>query len=287
MVERLKEAIEKAREQRAALAGRPVETRSAEQLAEGGWRSRWSEIPLLDFKPDRLQENRVVTYEKSDPIHVAFDILRTRILKVASDNNWRKVGITSPTFGCGKTTVAANLAFSFARRQEMRVVILDFDMRAPRLARLLAARGGYKLREALEKDAGFDGLLRRIGDNLLVLLNTDRVPGAAEWLLNPRLHAHVDAMIERFAPDLVLVDLPPLLAADDTLAVMPRLDATMLVAAAGRTKISEVDECERLISERTQFLGVVLNRYESELGEGYNHYQEYGALENRNAASAR
>lgn len=283
MVERLKAAIEKARQQRAGTAADGVlpESPVPRSYAPAEWRIRWGEIPELVFDASTLPGNRVVTYDRSDPVHVAFDILRTRILKVAGDNGWRRIGITSPTLGCGKTTIAANLAFSFARHRDMKVIIADFDLRAPRLARSIAAQDQYDLGSVLNSDGRLEDHAQRIGENLLLLLNSKRIPNAAEWMLSPSLHDKLDRMITNLSPDLVLIDLPPLLAADDTLAVMPRLDAMLLVSAAGKTRLSEIDECERLISERTQFLGVILNRHESEIGDSYQYHQEYGAIDVR------
>lgn len=63
-----------------------------------------------------------------------------------------------------------------------------------------------------------------------------------------------------FQPDLILYDLPPMLQSDDVMAFLPHLDCVLLVAAAEKSRLDEVDKCERDLSEQTQVLGVVLNK---------------------------
>ena len=70
-------------------------------------------------------------------------------------NNWAVVGVTSPTAECGKSVIAANLAFSAARQPDLDVLLADFDLRRPRIAQYLGVpvRGG-----------GMLGLLRNRAD---------------------------------------------------------------------------------------------------------------------------
>ena len=68
------------------------------------------------------------------------------------------------------------------------------------------------------------------------------------------------AHLRREDPDVILVDMPPMLATDDVVAFLPNVDAVLLVAAAGASQIAEVDDCERELSERTNVMGVILNK---------------------------
>jgi len=70
----------------------------------------------------------------------------------------------------------------------------------------------------------------------------------------------MDYMHKTLRPDIVIVDMPPMLATDDVIAFLPNIDAMLLVAAAGTTIMKEIDDCERELSERTNVMGVVLNK---------------------------
>lgn len=64
----------------------------------------------------------------------------------------------------------------------------------------------------------------------------------------------------KLAPDVVIFDLPPMLANDDVAAFLPNVDCAILVVAAEQTTRAEVDLCERELSQKTNLLGVVLNK---------------------------
>jgi Mrp family chromosome partitioning ATPase len=66
-------------------------------------------------------------------------------------------------------------------------------------------------------------------------------------------------MQAQLAPDVILYDLPPLLAGDDVTGFLPNLDCVLLVIGGGLTKPSEVTECERMLEDHCPLLGVVLN----------------------------
>jgi Mrp family chromosome partitioning ATPase len=76
----------------------------------------------------------------------------------------------------------------------------------------------------------------------------------------------VAAIKRAFLPDIVIYDLPPMLQSDDVMAFLPHLDCVLLVAGAEKSRLDEVDKCEKDLADQTNVLGVVLNlcRYMSE-----------------------
>src|SRR5699024_5428845 len=106
MVERLRVAIEKARGSRvvgspnvAAEAGEGAAAPSAQVAAPSaaGARDPWTELQELSLESSALPRERIVAPDRTDPAHLAFDALRTRLLKMLRDNGWSRVVITSPT----------------------------------------------------------------------------------------------------------------------------------------------------------------------------------------------
>ena len=71
----------------------------------------------------------------------------------------------------------------------------------------------------------------------------------------------------------MIFDLPPFLVSDDTRAFIKNVDAVLIMARAGETKISQIDACEREIAEHTNVLGVALNQCQfTEESGGYEYY---------------
>jgi Mrp family chromosome partitioning ATPase len=104
-----------------------------------------------------------------------------------SERGWRRVAVTSPTRGCGKSTVAANLALSLSRRPSGRTVLLDLDLRRPGQAGAVrAARAPLPMRDLLSGRAPpAEAQLIRAGRGLALGLNGRAEAAAAELLLEP------------------------------------------------------------------------------------------------------
>lgn len=282
MVERLKLAIEKARARReggedavtdvmraAAPAGG-----GAEQPAKGDAAADvWSALTAFTPDPARLMRRRIIAQARTDPAYLTFDVLRTRLLKVCADNNWRRIGITSPTKGCGKSVVAANLALSIARNPALKAALIDLDLKAPQLAEYFGLRGPLRIADWLSGRVAAESHFARIGDNLALGLNTERVRDSAELMQSNAAAEAMADMSARLRPDIVVVDLPPVLVSDDAIAALPHLDAVMLIAAAGQTKTAEIDASERLLADNTILLGVVLNKCREDTRDAY--YEGY------------
>jgi Mrp family chromosome partitioning ATPase len=283
LVERLKKAIDKARAQREqVLAGTVPSSVSPEERPRGSVEatapadpSPWAALEEVTLDAVHLKRTRVVSYQKNDPAHIAFDVLRTRLLKVFKDNGWSRLAITSPTKGCGKTFVAANLAISLARQAECRTVLIDMDLKVPEIAGTLGLTTPRPIEWYLTGKTRPEDYFRRIGPNLALGLNTERVRDSAELIQDECTAQALAQMRELYRPDAVIYDLPPMLASDDAIGFLPHVDCVLLVAAASQTKAAEIEECERLLGEATNFLGVLLNKCEVKTSDTYQ-YGYYG-----------
>jgi Mrp family chromosome partitioning ATPase len=229
----------------------------------------WAALRAVSLDPARLARNRVVSGGREDPAHVSFDLLRTRMLRALGERGWRRVAITSPGPGCGKTFVTANLALSLARRSSCRVVALDMDLRIPTLAPVLGLDGAGRMEDFLSGRIAPARHLRRVGANLALGLNTMPAANPAELLQEPATATVLDRIEAELAPDVVLFDLPPALVCDDVIAFLPRIDAVLLVAGGGITTAADIRSCERLFGTETPLLGVILNKAEDGKIEPY------------------
>lgn len=263
-MERIRAAIQKARETRED--GTPVvgsqDSSFVAGPVPGSVEAQWD--ALETFKPQLhlMARNRIVTFDQKDKAHVPFDMMRTQVLAACRKNGWKTVGITSPTPACGKTVTSINLAFSFARQKDTRTVLVDADLRKPMVAEDLGISGNYSMGKFLSGASGVQENFLSYSETLAIGTNNRRSLHSAEILQDGKAVAAMETLHKTLKPDVVLVDMPPMLATDDVIAFLPNLDAVLLIVAAGATKISEVDECERELSERTNVMGVILNKCE-------------------------
>jgi Mrp family chromosome partitioning ATPase len=270
-MERIQSAIAKARAERATrLPGqdRPEQAAAlspvvATQPATGddaaAVAARWTALPGFAPGAAHMARHHIVTFAGGrEATH--FDMLRTRLLQAMRVGGWHRVAITSPGPGCGKSTLALNLAFSLARQPDLRTILCEMDLRRPALARMLGLRDRHHIARVLEGREALAQNAVRCGENLAIATQAAPARNPAELLHGPALAAALDAIEADWAPQVVLCDLPPLFAADDAHAVMGRMDAVLIVAAAGTTTIAEIDRAEREIAAQANVIGVVLNK---------------------------
>lgn len=253
-----------------ASARSPQETDTVE--------AAWAGLSEMTVDKGHLDRNRIITASRDDPAHAAFDVLRTRLLQALHENGWRRVAITSPGKECGKTFTAANLAISLSRQENCRTLLLDFDMRRPNMHKILGINDPGSLGDMLRGvTAPGDHLLRmgrnpvNAGRNIAFGLNSRPEAYAAELLQDPRAEECLRRIEDDFAPDVVLIDLPPALSYDDVIAARPLFDGVLLVIGGGMTTEKEIAEVERRLGDSTPILGMILNKAEGTELDRYSY----------------
>lgn len=259
----------------------PAEITPADAAADPAEADRdtlWDRLAQIPVDPARLERNLVITANRHDPAHAAFDVLRTRMVQAMAEHGWRRVGITSPTAGCGKSFTAINLAISLSRLEGFRTVLLDLDLRHPGLARTLGLKNMPATADFLRGRIAADDYLStfapnmlNIGDRLALGVNGRADDYAAELFANPATERILSAMQEDLGADLVLFDLPPALAMDDVLALRPHLDCVLIVIGGGETRARDVREVQKRLGEDLPVLGVVMNKAELDQGSSYSY----------------
>lgn len=269
-MEKLQTAIEKARAQRQSTGSSQPAAKAAAP-ATGDVADRWAALKPAHIPGQAQRDNLLVAYSSGSGAG-PFDMLRTRILQQAGANEWKRVALVSSHSGCGKTTLAANLAFSFGRRSDLRTMVLDLDLRRPSLARMLGQSPEHTMADVLQGQVAFADHGMRLGDNVALGLNSGRVETSSEILQAPKTGEALAVLEADYAPDIMLFDMPPMQAADDNFGFLNNVDCALLIAEAEHTTINQVDVAERQIAELTNVMGVVLNksRYTDETyGYGY------------------
>lgn len=252
-----------------------LEIRNAEQAREQTPGARisfskddaWLSLRTFRLSPQTRAARGIVAGNKSDPACAAFDLLRTKLMQTLKQNGWRSVAITSPTPRCGKSLVAVNLALSLAELEDTRTVLLDLDLRSPGLASLLDMDASPSMEFFLRGECDIADALRLCGRNLAIGANLWPARLASEILQGEAAARSLKAMVHDLSADVVLYDMTSMLAHDDVLAFLPNVDCAIVVAAAEQSTFAEIDACERMLAERTNVLGVVLNRCRH--GPGY------------------
>lgn len=263
-MEKLQRALQKARENRGgakSVSGPRGRSAATDQI--------WEELTPFDPDPKVLTRNRVVTYSANRDA-MAFDVLRTKIILHMRKNGWRRLAITSATPGCGKSTLACNIAVGLSRQPDTRALLVELDLRRPSIASILGATPPHDISEMLSGSVPFADQALRMRQNVALALASRPATDPMKYLLSETTQSRFKEIEARYKPDLVIFDLPPMAVGGDTTALLANVDCAMVVALAEKSTIGQIDACEREMAEHTNVLGVVLNQYR--FGEDLSDY---------------
>ena len=205
------------------------------------------------------EENRL--YEVGDlrhPIAEAFRALRTNIEISQADRPLKTIFVTSADIGDGKTSVAANLALSIAQR-EKKVILLDADLRKPKLHEFFELANDRGLVDLISGRAAISEVLRFKEDRKLAVLPSGGTPPNPSELLSS---TKMDELLSQFeeAADVVIIDGPPFFVSD-AINIASKVDGVLLVVRPGHTRRSLAKAfMEHIKLAGATVIGVVLNR---------------------------
>ena len=207
-----------------------------------------------------LPSRRVVTYDDSHPAIESYRLLRTQLLQRHDQEKINSIGITSPNPDEGKTLTSVNLAISLARSADLRVILLDADISNPSTHALFGMRVEHGLIDYLGGTVGLEKLLLKLN-----IPNLWFIPGriVRESLIERTGMSSFEELISILSSDernLIIADLPPVLAKDDTLALATRLDGLVMVVEEGATRTAEIDRSVDLLRQ-CNLVGTVFNKF--------------------------
>lgn len=217
------------------------------------------------------EDELVVNSQPRSPEAEAFRVLATNVRFSGLDRPLRTILVTSPNAREGKSMVVANLSTALAQRQ-LKVVVVDADLRLPRLHKLFKLDPGEGLTGSL-LDGNADVKLKQVDiEKLKVLPCGDLPPNPAEVLASPRMRTLLDELAKK--ADMVLIDCPPVLPVADATILASMVDGVLLVLQADHTRRQAVREAtENLLKVGGRLIGVVLNGITI---RGENYYRYYG-----------
>ena len=262
-MEKLQAAIDKARlsrnEHSAVQTAEPIAQRSREK-SNPRLLDRWQALTPFDVQEKHLSQNRVVT-RSAGKTATPFDILRTKSLLQMRQNGWKRLAITSPMPGSGKTTMACNIALGLGRQRDLRSILFDLDLRDPSLRDFFGVEPPHSISDMLTGTVPFEDQAMRYGENVAVSMAQRAETDPTRILLAEETAGKLDAIQAAYEPDLMLFDLPSVLVNDDTRAFLKNADCALIVVRADTTSYTQFETCKREVAEHTNVLGVVLNGY--------------------------
>lgn len=207
----------------------------------------------------------------------AYRTLRTNLIFSQTGRALRTLVVTSASPAEGKSTTSSNLAAAYAQ-QGIRVLIMDCDLRRPRLNEVFAVPREPGITQVVVGQKKLSDVVQATPvENLFVATAGTLPPNPSEILGSDAMKKLLAQAATEF--DLVILDTPPVLVASDAAIIGSMTDGVVLVVRAGKTDRSEAQQALRqLTTVGARVLGATLNDPDHKAARygGYYAYDYYG-----------
>ena len=216
----------------------------------------------------------IVNNRPTSPISESYRSIRTHIEFANVDNDFKSIMFTSSIAGEGKTTSLCNIAKTLVDNGHS-VIILDCDMRKPRIHKFFSLSNINGLSELLLSKDGYESYIQRVDELKADVITAGKIPkNPSELLSSKAMKKLIEKIKENY--DYVLIDSPPITPVTDGIIMSTYIDRVVLVCASGVVKIEFAKKAmESLKQVGARVLGVLLNKvnYSSKTYDNYYYYQ--------------
>ncbi|MBN1783213.1 polysaccharide biosynthesis tyrosine autokinase [bacterium] len=201
----------------------------------------------------------------------AFRSFRSNLHFANVDQDLKSIVISSSNAEEGKSLTSANLAIAYALLGED-VILVDADLRKPRLHKLFECQKSPGLTECLVEGVPVDQVVQKTKTEHLYIVPAGKTPPNPSEIMSSKRMAHFIGEIESRGK-LVLFDSAPLLPVTDTFVLASMTDGMILIVKHGHTSRFDIEHVtEMLTNAKVNIVGVVLNQIPVTRGYGYYYY---------------
>src|SRR5688500_2651412 len=223
-----------------------------------------------DIRVGDSDRSKLVIDERVDPNVVEqYRHLAAVLHHAQKASGVRSVMVTSALPSEGKTLTATNLALTLSQSYQRRVLLIDADLRRPRMRAMFALPSSVGLTDSLTLPRSERLPVQQITPTLWVLTSGRAVPDPMSLLVSPAMKQLLEEARDSF--DWVVVDTPPIAILPDANLLAAMIDTALLVVSAQSTPYPMVQRAAQAIGQN-RILGVVLNRAEKVGMPVYNYY---------------
>jgi capsular exopolysaccharide synthesis family protein len=201
----------------------------------------------------------IVTMDRS-PTSDAYRILRAQVLQRLRAQGHNLLAVTSPRDHASKTLTAVNLALCMAAEADKTVLLIDGNLSNPNLHNLFGLDHQRGLGDYLTGESELADLLVNPGiERLVVMPAGPAVINSCELLAIEGMSHLMGELKRRYQDRYVIFDLPPLFPSADTLTILPKIEATLLVVDEGQTLREDMEAAAELLAP-FNLIGTVLKK---------------------------
>lgn len=205
----------------------------------------------------------------------AYKALRANIQFASVGKQVKKILFTSSNPMEGKTSVSVNLAITLVQAGH-KVLMIDSDLRKPRVHRLLDVPASPGLTNVLVKISDLESAIKHVDDCGIDVLTSGPVPPNPSELLGSKdMQKLLETVEQKY--DYIILDTPPSLLISDAAVLSKYVDGVVIVVSYGKTTFDMVEKLkESFENVGANLLGCVLNDVKLEKSGKYQYKSKYG-----------
>ncbi len=227
----------------------------------------------------KMQTSLLSLYHKESSMGTEFRRLYSNIKNRNADQKYQSMMITSAMTGEGKSLISSLLALTIADLTKLKVALVDFDLRRPKIAYYFGMENDNGVAEVLTGKSTLKAVSKKT-----IMPNLSIIPAGRLNTLptNVLEHEQVSSFFQelKFYFDQVIIDSPPIIPVSDPMLLAEYVDGVLMVIKSGATQREVVARASNLLlNARINVIGVILNDYEEVLPyyykERYYGYHYY------------
>ena len=248
---------------------------------------------IFNFKKDKKTTNKqrektfsLLNYKSTKNLlqfSEPYRNIRTNIEFSVNDKEIKTISITSTRPGEAKSTTALNLAIVFANKYE-KILLIDCDLRKPRLHKYLRLSNQYGLSNAV-KDFSQTGEInqeyfqtishKNFVGKLSVITSGKKIANPNEFLSSSTFKKFLAQLRETY--DYIIIDCPPVLTVSDAIPIGNTVDGTLFIYSCADTAKQDALSALKLLNQNNVYvLGTVLTKFNMRPRGYYYNYYQYG-----------
>ena len=227
---------------------------------------------IFETKKNEMIE-RIIVEDSKSPAAESYRMIRSSLLLSSADKPPKTILVTSMKAQEGKTSTSLNLARTMSQISD-RILIIDADMRKPRIHSLLNIPNDKGLSSYLSGNID-DNIIHKIDNtNINIIPSGPIPPNPVELISSHRMKKLLEIMGKKY--DFVFIDSPPIIHLADGLILSTMVDGTVLVARAGEVTFDIFNAgLKKLNDFKPHILGVILNAMSTRLTGSHSYYHYY------------
>jgi capsular exopolysaccharide synthesis family protein len=214
-------------------------------------------------------------YDEESMISTEFRRLYSKLRHLNPGKDVKNLLVTSATLGEGKSTTAALLAITISKYRDTHTLLIDCDLRRPKIHKLFGLEKENGVIDVLLKNRPLKSVLKETFVPKLKVLTSGELTQRPSEVFN--LPTIKELLAEcKFYFDAIVIDTAPTIPVSDTLILSSVTDGALVVVRAGKTPREMAKRAiDQMRDVGINMLGVVLNNAAEVLPYYYNYHRDY------------